>query len=199
MIASNSFRVRPLMVKTLPLLASLALGALRPGTANAAEPAADPFAEQFAHPPESAKPWTWWHWISGNISKDGVTADLEAMKKIGLGGAQIFTVDQSEVHGPVKFMSPEWNDLVRHALSEANRLHLTISMEGCDGWSESGGPWVPVSESMQKVVWTERQVRGGGKVPLDLPQPETVRDYYEDIATFAFPTPEAPSRNHRQK
>jgi hypothetical protein len=84
-------------------------------------------------------------------------------------------------------MSPEWRALTAHALSEASRLRLTISMEGCDGWSESGGPWVPASESMQKVVWTERQVGGGRKVALALPQPETVLNYYEDIAVYAFP------------
>jgi hypothetical protein len=173
-------------MKTLPLLACLALAAM-PLPASAQQ-RADKMADQFTHPPESAKPWTWWHWISGNISKPGITADLEAMKKIGLGGAQIFTVDQSAVKGPVKFMSPEWKALVQYALSEANRLHLVISMEGCDGWSESGGPWVPVSESMQKVVWSERQVAGGAKVPLDLPQPDTVLNYYEDIAVYAFPT-----------
>ena len=175
----------PSPFKALPLLACLALGAIRPA---AGQDQPDPMADQFAHPPESAKPWTWWHWISGNISKEGITADLQAMKQIGLGGAQIFTVDQSAVKGPVKFMSPEWKALAAYALTEAGRLHLTISMEGCDGWSESGGPWVPVSESMQKVVWTERQVTGATKVALDLPQPETVLNYYEDIAMFAFPT-----------
>jgi hypothetical protein len=80
-------------LRTLCFLTSLALCAMRlPATA---QEDADKMADQFAHPPESAKPWTWWHWISGNISKVGITADLEAMKQIGLGGAQIFTVEQS--------------------------------------------------------------------------------------------------------
>ena len=145
--------------------------------------------EGFTTPPESAKPWTWWHWVSGNVSKEGITADLEAMKKIGLGGVQNFTVDQSEVKGPIKFMSPEWRALMHHALEEAARLKLVFSIEGCDGWSESGGPWVTPAESMQKVVSTTQQVIGGKTVQIALPQPEIVRDYYEDIATFAFPTP----------
>ncbi len=173
-------------------VACVALSAIC-ATSPAKEPA-DKLADQFIHPPESAKPWTWWHWISGNVSKEGITADLEAMKEIGLGGAQIFTVDQSDVRGPIKFMSPEWRALVKHALAEAKRLHLTISMEGCDGWSESGGPWVTPAESMQKVVWSERQVTGGTKVPLDLPQPTTLRDFYEDIALYAFPALESPAQ-----
>ena len=143
----------------------------------------------FFQPPNSAKPQTWWHWVSGNVSKEGITADLEAMKRIGLSGAQIFTVDQSAVKGPVKFMSTEWRDLMHYALEEAKRLNLEISIEGCDGWSESGGPWVTPAESMQKVVWTQQQVDGGQTVSLNLPQPEMVRDFYEDIGRFAFPVP----------
>jgi hypothetical protein len=83
---------------------------------------------------------------------------------------------------------------VKHAINEAGRLNLEISMEGCDGWSESGGPWVPASESMQQVVWSEKQVAGGQKVLLDLPQPPSVRDFYEDITLVAFPTPEGSVR-----
>jgi hypothetical protein len=94
----------------------------------------------FTQPPALARPLTWWHWVSGNVSKEGITADLEAMKKIGLGGAQLFTVEQSAVKGPVVFMSPEWRDLVKHTLSEAAWLKLEISMQGCDGWTQSGGP-----------------------------------------------------------
>jgi alpha-L-rhamnosidase len=156
---------------------------LSPITTSWAE---DSLETGFANPPASAKPRTWWHWVSGNVSKEGITADLEAMKRIGLAGAQIFTVDQNAVKGPVVFMSPEWRDLVKHALSEASRLNLEISMEGCDGWSESGGHWVEPSQSMQKVVWSEAQVQGGKNVPLTLPQPETKLGYYQDIALLAI-------------
>ncbi len=165
-----------------PLLASLVWAI----TASAQVPA-DPLAKGFEAPPDSAKPWTWWHWVSGNISKEGITADLEAMKEIGLGGAQIFTVDQSKEKGPVKFATPEWYALVQHALAEAHRLGLTISMMDCDGWSESGGPWVKPNESMQKVVWTETRVQGGRKIALECPQPRPNEKFYEDIALFAFP------------
>jgi hypothetical protein len=151
--------------------------------------AADSLEDGFLHPPDSAKPHTWWHWVSGNVSKEGITADLTAMKKIGLAGFQLFTVDQSAVKGSVKFMSPEWRALLQHALEEAGRLNLEVSIEGCDGWSESGGPWVTPAESMQKIVWSLKQVGGGQRITLDLPQPEKVRDFYEDIGYFAFPTP----------
>ncbi len=144
----------------------------------------------FANPPESAKPRTWWHWVSGNVSAEGITADLEAMKRVGLGGAQIFTVDQSDVHGPVKFMSAEWRSLVHHALDVAGKLGLEISMEGCDGWSESGGPWVTPAQGMQKLVWTETHASGGERVVIaSLPKADGNLDYYEDVACFAYLLP----------
>ncbi len=156
--------------------------------AVAAGPANDELASGFLSPPDSAKPRTWWHWVSGNVSSEGITADLEAMKRIGLGGAQLFTVDQSDVKGPVVFLSPEWRKLVHQSLVEAAQLHLEISMEGCDGWSESGGHWVTPAQSMQQVVWTETNADGGRTIPLDLPPPQKKLDYYEDIGIYAFPT-----------
>ena len=158
---------------------------------SSALPAAEPLEQQFQTPPDSARPHTWWHWISRNVSKEGITADLEAMKRIGLGGAQIFSVDVSHVKGSVVFMSPEWRELVKHTLSEAERLNLKISMQSCDGWSQSGGPWVQPSQAMQKVVWSETQVEGGKTIPLSLPQPETKLGYYQDIALIAFKSNDA--------
>ena len=159
----------------------------------------DELASGFSHPPDSAKPRTWWHWVSGNISREGITADLEAMKSIGVAGAQIFTVDQSDIKGPVAFMSPQWRQLVRHAISEGDRLGLEMAIANCEGWSESGGPWITPDLSMQKVVWTEAAFSGGRRVSLSLPQPLTVSGYYADIAVFAFPAikgdvPTAPAR-----
>ena len=68
----------------------------------------DELSRGFVKPPDSAKPRTWWHWVSGNVSKEGITADLEAMKRIGVGGAQMFFVDQvpnQKDRGPVRYMS----------------------------------------------------------------------------------------------
>ena len=66
----------------------------------------DSLESGFLNPPDSAKPQTWWHWMNGNITKAGITADLEAMKQIGLGGATIVNVDCGIPRGPVPFMSP---------------------------------------------------------------------------------------------
>jgi hypothetical protein len=160
------------------------------GSAGGAR-AADDLAAGFKTPPYAAGPHTWWHWVSGNVSKDGITKDLEAMKRIGVAGAQMFSVDQvpnPKDRGTVYYMTPEWRDAMKHAISEADRLGITLSIVDCEGWSESGGPWITPAESMQKIVWTEQRVTGPAKFDEPLPQPEKVRDYYEDIAVYAFPT-----------
>ena len=90
----------------------LLLGSALLGTpaSNVSAAPPDPLAAGFHNPPDSARPQTWWHWMNGNITKVGITKDLEAMKQIGLGGATIVNVDCGIPPGPVKFMSPEWRD-----------------------------------------------------------------------------------------
>ncbi|HEY3243061.1 MAG TPA: glycosyl hydrolase, partial [Phycisphaerae bacterium] len=127
--------------------------------------------------------------MNGNITKEGITADLEAMKQIGLGGAQIFNVSEDIPDGPVDFMSPEWRELLKHAVSEADRLGLKLCIHNCAGWSSSGGPWITPEHAMQMVVTSEVHVAGPTAFAEVLPQPETRRDYYRDIAVLAFPTP----------
>ena len=150
--------------------------------------AQDNIERDFLRPPLAARPMTWWHWMNGNVTKEGITADLEAMKRIGLGGAQIFNVSQGEPLGPIRFMSPEWRALTRHAISEAERLGLKLAIHNCAGWSESGGPWITPELSMQKIVWSETYIHGGAHVSQLLTQPETRQGTYREIAVVAFPT-----------
>ena len=142
----------------------------------------------FQNPPAEARPHTWWHWCNGNISKEGITLDLEAMRRIGVGGAQIFNVAPGAPAGPVLTGSPEWRELTKFAVTEADRVGVELAIHNCPGWSESGGPWVTPEQSMQKVVWEERRLVGPQRFAEKLPQPETVRDFYRDIAVLAFPT-----------
>ena len=168
-------------------LALLAAGPIR--AAADAPPPPSSLEGAFAHPAARAKPRTWWHWISGNITKQQVTADLESMQQIGLGGAQIFQAAHSAIIGPLLFMSPQWRDMIQYALGESHRLGLEISMENQEGWSESGGYWITPPESMQQIVWTENLFHGGRTLDLrTLPEPWKEEDYYQDIAMAAFPT-----------
>jgi len=156
--------------------------------------AAENLNSGFINPPDSAKPRTWWHWINGNISKEGITADLEAMKRVGIQEAQIFNVDMGYPDGPAAFLSPVWLELFRFAASEADRLGLELGFHNGAGWSSSGGPWVTPENAMQTVVYSEVQCSGGEKFNARLPQPPTRFDYYKDIAVVAFPKPRGDQR-----
>ena len=145
----------------------------------------------FFDPPASARPHTWWHWMNGNVTKEGITADLEAMAQIGLGGAQIFDAGCDVPPGPVVFNSPLWFETIRHAVSEAKRLGLEIVHPNCSGWSSSGGPWIAPSNAMKSVVFSKAEVRGPKRFSAKLAQPHTPRDYYRDFRVVAFRIPAA--------
>lgn len=148
-------------------------------------------AEGFRRPPMSARPQTWWHWMNGNVTKEGVTADLEAMKEIGLGGATLFDAGCGVPSGPLKFASPEWYDHVRHAAAEARRLGLEICLPNCSGWSSSGGPWNPAANNMKELVRTERRYTGPRHVREKLPPLPDPHGFAADIAVLAVPVPAA--------
>ncbi|TAN38242.1 MAG: hypothetical protein EPN23_02810 [Verrucomicrobia bacterium] len=169
------------MKKMIGLLALLMLGARLV--------AAEDLAAGFVNPPASAKPHTWWHWMDGNITKEGITADLDALARVGVGGAQIFNAAGGIPIGPVQYNSPEWRELVKHAASEAQRLGLELCIHNCAGWSSSGAPWNTPEHGMQIVVTSETRVKGPTKFDAKLPQPPTQFDCYRDIAVLAWPTP----------
>jgi len=145
---------------------------------------------QFATPPDSARPHTWWHWMNDNVTKEGITADLEAMAEVGIGGAQIFNVGEAIPYGKVGYMSDAWLEMVHHAVKEAKRLGIEICMHNCAGWSSSGGPWITPEYSMKRVSISETAVSGPRTVQVTLSQPETRLDFYRDIRVLAFPTPQ---------
>ena len=155
---------------------------------------ADPLVRGFLDPPASAKPHTWWHWMDGNVTKEGITADLEAMSRAGIGGAQMFTVAVGIPAGPVGYMSPEWRAMMTHAVTEAGRVGVELCIHNCAGWSSSGGPWITPEYAMQVLAWSERKVVGPThfSATLAVPKaPQVVRSipYHKDIAVFAFHTP----------
>lgn len=158
------------------------------GASSAAEQAPGTLEEGFRQPPLWARPWVYWFWLNGNITAEGITADLEAMQRVGIGGVLIMEVDQGVPEGKVGFMSDAWQALFRHAVKEAGRLGLEVNMNNDAGWNGSGGPWIRPEQSMQKVVFSETEVTGPRQLEARLPQPETVAGYYRDIAVLAFPT-----------
>jgi hypothetical protein len=153
--------------------------------------------ENFNNPPSEAKPWTFWYWMHGAVSKDGIRADLKAMYEIGLGGAYLMPirgVEGSKYPTPVNQLSPEWWEMVRYSFQIADSLGLKMGMHISDGFALAGGPWISPKESMQKVVFTDTIIKGGNIKNLKLQQPETIQNYYEDIAIYALPLSEVPFR-----
>lgn len=141
------------------------------------EPVRD-LAKAFRSPPDSTRPYVLWMWMGSNISKMGITNDLEAMKEAGIGGATIFSLAdtltpwagvilKSPTPEIVTFTEPWWA-LVRFAAEECRRLGLELILHNCAGYESSGGPWITPELSMQEVVWSEQHVEGGSSVQITL-------------------------------
>ncbi len=161
----------------------------------------DKVADGFDNPPSEALPRVLWHWVNGNVSKAGITADLEAMKESGVGGALIFNVGMGKriKSGPVSFNTPAWDEHVKFAASEASRLGLELTLCSCSSMCDCGGPWVAPSNSMFSLTWSETRVPGGkpfkGVLPrtFDRKPDKYFNGFYRDIAVIAFPLPKAES------
>ena len=150
--------------------------------------------EGFNNPPKEAKVRTWWHWLDGNVTREGITADLEAMQRVGIQEATLFNGGMGFPQGPVEYMSDEWLELLKHAASEAKRLGMELSFHNGPGWSSSGGPWMKPEEAMQTVTYSEQRVKGGRTVCVVLRKPSNRLNCYQDIAVLAFPTPKSGDR-----
>jgi (4-O-methyl)-D-glucuronate---lignin esterase len=178
-----------------------------------AQAPADPLAQGFQDPPASARPRTWWHWTASNVTTEGITKDLEWMKRVGIAGFQLADVNAGggqTVQQKIVFGTPEWLAAVRHAAAEADRLGLEMTIFSSPGWSETGGPWVRPEQAMKKLVWSKTDVEGPRSFIGQLPQPPNnngpirnlilgnprpgnspPRDptYYGDSAVIAYRTP----------
>ena len=178
--------------------------------------AAAQLEEGFNNPPSEARPRVWWHWMNGNITKDGAVKDVEWMHRIGLGGFQTFDAALTTpqvVDERISYMTDEWKDVFSTVTKLADSYGMEMAIAGSPGWSESGGPWVEPKQAMKKVVWSETDVEGGKTISRNLPAPpsvsgtfqnisqsrggfsgvqSTIPDYYEDIAVVAIKVSDTP-------
>ncbi len=170
----------------------------------------------FQNPPQSARPYVWWHWIDGNISKDGIRKDLEWMDRIGIGGFHQFDAggammkEIAPVVETAPYMSDDWKDDFHYAIRLADSLDMEIGIASAPGWSSTGGPWVEPADGMKKLTWRTIEVSGGvGVQTLNMPEPfrnvgkflngvpgtnasafEQIYPWYQDVAVVAVRLPE---------
>lgn len=155
----------------------------------------------FLNPPPESKLRCYWWWLNSMATKESITRDLEEMKAKGYGGASIVDAGSSSYNvakktkaGPV-FMSPEWMELYRHAVREADRVGIELSVNIQSGWNP-GGPSITPELALKKIVTAETDITGGRLITVPLPQPET-RLLYQDVMIQAIPKPDkiAPLRD----
>src|SRR5664279_993512 len=160
-------------------------------TLNVAASAAPPLERDWNNPPLNCRLRAYWWWLNGNVTKASITRDLAEMKAKGFGGAVLFdangaTQDNNAPvpHGPT-FFSPAWRELYKHALREADRLGLEMSLNILSGWN-IGGPVVKPEDAAKKLVWTEAPTNGPAKFNRALPMPKIRDGFYRDIAVVAY-------------
>ena len=145
---------------------------------------------------QEARPRTYWWWFGDTVTTNGITHDLEAMKRLGLGGATICANHWMGLKpGPVKCLSDEWYDCVVWAGKEADRLGLELGFHDCPGWCDTGGPWVRPQYAEKHLVWTETRLAGGKEVSCVLPRTAAPFGIYRDslggfhttYPNFSFP------------
>ena len=139
---------------------------------------------QFQTPPNSAKPRVWWHWMNGNITKDGIQKDLDWMEKTGIGGFQNFDANLFTplvVPKKLVFMDKDWKDAFKFTTELANKKGLEMAIAGSPGWSVTGGPWVEPKDAMKKIAWSETLIKGGHTFNGKLPAPPDNIGKFQDV------------------
>ncbi|HKN21663.1 MAG TPA: glycosyl hydrolase [Terracidiphilus sp.] len=152
----------------------------------------DALLRGFLDPPNGARPRVWWHWMNGNISSEGIKLDLEWMHRVGVGGVTIFegaiNTPQVVPHRLI-YMTPEWKQAFQTAVTTARSMNLEVAIASSPGWSETGGPWVPASQGMKKMVWSATRVEGGKPFAGKLAHPPQVDGTFQN---FQVPGRRAP-------
>lgn len=149
-----------------------------------AQSSPDSLRNGFENPPESARPRVWWHWMNGNITKEGIKLDLVWMHRSGIAGFQNFDAALSTpqvVKERLAYMTPEWKDAFRYATTLADQFGMEEAIAGSPGWSESGGPWVPPSQGMKKYVWSATEVEEGEPFAGKLAHPPANTGAFQNI------------------
>jgi hypothetical protein len=205
-----STAAKRLFVLALMASATVALPA-EGGKKHAHRP--DALMSGFATPPQAARPRTFWPWMNGNVTREGIAKDLDWMHRVGIVG---FPAVDAAIETPqvvdhrVPYLSDEWREIYRYAVSTADKYGMEVAIEGAPGWSMTGGPWVTPQQAMKKLVWSTTAAEGPfhGVLPQppdtigplqnaplagdDTPTPKTAAlHFYRDSLVIAYRTPVA--------
>ena len=184
------------MKKIMSLL--VACATLAPATAQTTiQENAPEWYKRFNSPSQETAPWTFWYWMYGCVTDEGIRLDLEAMQAAGIKGCYLMPIkdvsDGPQYNGTSRQLSPEWWKRMDTAFRTADKLGLEIGIHFSDGFALGGGPWITPEESMQRIVWSDTIV-SGGEQEITLPRPEGKEGYYRDITAFAYPAEYADDR-----
>ena len=138
----------------------------------------------FHTPPQESRPRVWWHLMNGNITKAGIRKDIEWMHRAGIGGYHNFDAGMATpqvVKKRLTYMSPEWKDAFRYAVTLADSLGMEVATAACPGWSNTGGPWVKPEQAMKKLTWREKIVKGGRRLDVLLPAPFKTTGFFQNV------------------
>lgn len=122
--------------------------------------------------------------MNGNVTLEGVRADLEWMQRVGIGGVQNLDASadaQQFVRQPVDYLTPRWREAFAYSVDLANRMGLDFDIESTPGWSVSGGPWVKPQQAMKKLVWSETVIEGGALFKGRLAAPPRITGPFQNL------------------
>lgn len=180
------------IILTVFTAAVLVLGACGPGRSSVSRPAAgsEGLSEKlFFDPPLAARPSVLWAWLNGFVDRDQLTRELEELKAKGFGGAIIWDVgslrDPKKIipAGPA-FLGPESVASLSHAIDEAGRLGLELGLFASSSWN-AGGAWIKPENASRQLLCRQIEVRGPGRVRMEIPLPDGVTDHWRDVAVLA--------------
>ncbi len=188
-LRNKSFAKRAFLAAVLLSATAMSTTALPATAAEGQTESAMTLEQGFAAPPSSARPRVWWHWMNGNVTKDGIKKDLEWLHRIGIGGVQNFDASLQTpqiVDERLVYMTDPWKDAFRFAVNTADSLGMEFAIASSPGWSVTGGPWVKPEDGMKKLVWSETEVVGGKKLTAPLPAAPTTTGPYQQTGVLDY-------------
>lgn len=159
---------------------------------------ANDLAKSFVTPAESVRPWVYWWWLNGYVTKEGIVRDLDEMRAQGINGALVFDAGGGTTPKTIEFMSRDWRELFRFAVQEAARRNIVLGLNLCSGWN-AGGPWVKPEDAAKVLVYSSVRVAGPAAISAEVLPPGELGARPSAKAASKQLKPKAPASGKRAK